>query len=122
MARMSLHLVLTWFLSIAGLVLATRLCPGSNSAAAILAPLIASAMFVRGLGDSSLDRAQAAGIVWLTLTTIAEVVLARRASHIAIALLGDPSRPSVRMGAIVLWIFAPLLFATEQPDSRSPGD
>ena len=109
-------------ISIAVLTLAAHWCHGCSDTAAIVAPLIASAIFVRGCGYSSFDRAQAAGIAWLTLTTIAELVLARRVGHMAIALLGDPARPTVRMAAILLWIFAPLLFATEQSDTRSRGD
>ncbi len=116
MARMSLHLVLSWIAGFVALVITARYFDGLSCAAAVVIPIAVSALFVRGLHHASIERAQAAGVIWLTLTTIAELTIARHSGHTSIALLGDASHPGVRMAATLLWIFAPLLFATEQFD------
>ena len=55
--------------------------------------------------EATVDHALGAGIVWLLLAVIAEIVLA---NHV---LLGSPSRPALRNLFLFVWIFSPALFA-----------
>lgn len=55
-----------------------------------------------------------AGIAWLLLAIVTEVVVTRHLGHGWYALLGTPERPLLRNVFLFVWIFAPAAFARRQ--------
>lgn len=54
------------------------------------------------------------GIAWLFLTVVTEVVMEVRLGHSWHALLGSTGHPLLRNIFLLLWVFAPLVFAHGQ--------
>jgi len=61
-----------------------------------------------------LSHALDAGIVWLLLAIVAEIVITSRIGHGWYALLGSPQRPLLRNLFFFVWMFAPAAFARRQ--------
>ena len=82
-------------------------------AAATLAAIVLSAGAYMRLGarHAGTTHALGAGIAWLVLSIVAELLVATRLGHGWFALLGSPAHPLLRNVYLFAWIFAPALFA-----------
>ena len=109
--------VLLFWLAAAVLVGAAHILldPLSVSAGTVatLAALLGAAYgYMRfGARNRGVSQALGAGIVWLTLAIVTELLVTMRAGHGWYALLGDPARPLLRNIFLFAWVFAPALFA-----------
>lgn len=82
------------------------------AAATLVSIVLCAAAYMRlGARDAGTTHALGAGIAWLVLSIVAELVVATRLGHGWFALLGSPSHPLLRNVYLFAWIFAPALFA-----------
>lgn len=83
------------------------------AAAATLASIVlcAGAYMRLAARDAGTTHALGAGIAWLVLSIMAELLVGTRLGHGWFALLGSPSHPLLRNAYLFAWIFAPALFA-----------
>lgn len=65
-------------------------------------------------GNNEASHALAAGITWLLLAVAIEVAVSARLGHRWFALLGSAERPLLRNALLLIWIFAPAMFARRE--------
>jgi hypothetical protein len=73
--------------------------------------LVAFAYMRVGVRHAAFEHALFAGIVWASLSLLAEMVMAIRVHHAWGALIGSPAHDVLRNVLLLAWIAAPAIFA-----------
>jgi hypothetical protein len=84
---------------------------GSVLAKVAVILLVAFAYMRLGVRHAAFEHALFAGIVWASLSLIAEMVMAIKVQHPWGALIGSPAHDILRDVLLLAWIAAPAVFA-----------
>lgn len=109
---------LYWLVAAALVVVVDRLAGHGSTTLVILLKtgvvVLAAFAYMRfGTRDSSLDHALFAGVAWLTLSVITELLTSTHLNHFWFDLLGSPDS-SLRNLLMIAWVGSPALFARSE--------
>ena len=86
--------------------------PAGGAAATIVAIVLSACGYTRAFARyAGLSHALAVGMTWLLLGIVAEMTMTAHLGHAWYSILGPPAHPLLRDVLLLVWIFAPAVFA-----------